>query len=204
MDRLWRPFFLIAGVLILIGGPLHPNGTMAEMLAHPDWVLSHALMTVGFVALGMGLALYRRAAHVASRTARWSRIALYATILQAIEMALHTASTVDHANLVAGRATPVLSAHLTLTVVVYPLFAAAIIAWIVAATRDRALGSRWIAWIGIVGAAAHGLAALLVVVLGIERAVFLFPMIVLLALWLVLVAVWPLGETRSTPAACTA
>lgn len=197
MAWLWRPCFILAGVLILIGGPLHPNGTMAEMLAHPNWVLSHALMTAGFVALAVGIALYRRVS-AADRTRRWSRIALYATVLQVLEMALHTAATVDQANLVAGRSTPVLTAHLTFTVIAYPVFGAAIIAWIVAATRDRELGSPWIGWIGILGAAAHGLAALPVVVLGIEQAVLLFPMVMLLALWLVLAALWPRRTAAGT------
>ena len=45
-------------------------------------------------------------------------------------MALHTAAALDHANLMAGRATPILSTHLTLAIVAYPVFAATIIGFI--------------------------------------------------------------------------
>lgn len=68
----------------------------------------------------------------------------------------------------------------------------------VAAARDRAMASPWIAWIGVLGATAHGLAAPLVVLFGIEQARVLFPMVVLLALWFVLAAVWPLRAVERT------
>jgi hypothetical protein len=42
--NLWRMFFALSGAGILAGGPLHPVGTMADMLAHPDWFSAHALM----------------------------------------------------------------------------------------------------------------------------------------------------------------
>lgn len=192
MSWLWRFCFLVGGGLILAGGTLHPRAPgMAGMLADPDWVLSHALLTVGFVAIGLGLVLYRRAVAPPPRTDRWARIALYGTILQTIEMVLHTAAVVDHANLVAGRATPVLSTHMALAVLVNPVFGATFIGLILASARDRAIASPWIAWLGILGAAAHGAAAPLVIVFDLPVGI-LFPMLMLLGLWLVLAAAWPL------------
>lgn len=192
MSWLWRVCFLVGGVLILMGGPRHPRGTtMAEMLGHPDWVLSHTLITLGFVAIGIGLALYRRAVPLPERSGRWARIALYGTILQTVEMVLHTAAVVDHANLLAGRSTPVLSTHTAMAVVAYPIFGATFIGFIVAAARDRVLASPWVAWIGIAGAVAHGAAAPLVIVFRVPQAALLFPLLMLLAIWLVLAAVWP-------------
>ena len=32
---LWRPAFVLAAVLLLVGGPQHPDGTLEEMLGHP-------------------------------------------------------------------------------------------------------------------------------------------------------------------------
>ena len=188
---LWRPCFLLAGVFILIGGPLHPGGTMEQMLAHPNWVPSHLLQLAGFLALGAGLVLHRRAVPLSEQSTRWSRWALYGTALQAFEMVLHTASSVDHGRLMAGEPTPVLTAHLALAVVAYPLFAAAIVGWILATARDRTLASPWVAWLGIIGVVAHGLAAPLVVAFGLMQFRILFPMVMLLALWLILAALWP-------------
>ena len=124
----WRLFVFLGGLLICIGGPMHPGGSMAEMLAHPSWVPGHTLVTLGFAALLAGLVMLARAGTVPQPTRRWLRFAVVGTALQTVEMVLHTAAVVDHGNLVAGRGTPVLSTHLALAVVFYPLFGAAIIA----------------------------------------------------------------------------
>jgi hypothetical protein len=179
---LWRVFFALSALFILAGGPQHPGGTMAEMLAHPKWVPSHALMLAGFLALLAGLILYQRGVALPERTRKWVRLAAIGTALQAVEMAFHTAASVDHANLMAGRATPVLTTHLWLSVVLYPVFALTVIGLIVAGVRDRALGSPWIAWLGILGALAHGAAAPLVILFEVPWARILFPFLVLLAL----------------------
>jgi hypothetical protein len=195
----WRGPVLLAGLLILAGAPRHPRGTMTEMLAHPDWLLAHTLVLAGFVVLAAGLAMLRGEGTHPARTAWWLRFAVVATALQAVEMAVHTAAVVDHASLEAGRATPVLSTHLAMSVVLYPLFGAAIVGFILAAARDRVAGSWWIAWLGVIGATAHGLAAPLVVLSGDTRFAILFPGIALLALWLVLAAVWPARAAAGVP-----
>jgi hypothetical protein len=198
---LWRAFFVLSALFILIGGPQHPGGTMAEMLAHPKWVPSHALMLAGFLAFLAGLILYRRSVPLPDRTRKWVRIAAIGTALQAVEMAFHTAASVDHANLMAGRATPILTTHLWLAVILYPIFALTVVGLIIAAMRDRALGSPWIGWLGIVGVLAHGAAAPLVIVFEIPWARILFPFVTLFALWALLAALWPLRipAGRRTP-----
>ena len=118
---LWRLFFIVGALFLLVGGPRHPGGTMAEMLAHPDWVPSHALTLAGFVSLLLGLIAYERTVLVPDRTRTWARFAVLGTALQVMEMAFHTAASVDQLNL-AGRATPVLTTHLWLSVVIYPIF----------------------------------------------------------------------------------
>jgi hypothetical protein len=85
----------------------------------------------------------------------------------------------------------VLTTHLAMAVVVYPLFGAAVVGLIVAAARERVLGSRWIAWIGILGASAHGAAAPLRILTGYAPFSILFVGVVVLALWMALAGVWP-------------
>jgi hypothetical protein len=146
-----------------------------------------------------GLVLYRRAAApLPERTSRWLRLALYGTVLQAIEVVFHTVSVVDGQHLAAGHSTPVLTIHLVLAVILYPVFATTFLGVIVATSRDRTLGSPWIAWLGILGAAAHGLSAPLVVGLRIGQAGILFPMLLFLAIWLALAAVWPRRASMAT------
>jgi len=199
-SSVWRPFFALSALLIMTGGPMHPRGNMAEMLGHHNWVLSHSLMLGGFLSLLFGLILYNRGVAAPERTRRWVRLAAIGTALQAIEMAFHTASVVDHDNLIAARATPVLTTHMWLAVALYPIFAVLIIGLIVAGARDRSLGSPWISWLGILGAVAHGAAASLTVAFHIGWAPVLFPFLLLLALWLLLAALWPSRSVALTAA----
>lgn len=107
-------------------------------------------------------------------------------------MALHTAAVVDHDHLVAGSGTPVLTTHLWLAVLFYPIFALTFAGLIIAGMRDHVLGSSWIGWLGIAGLLAHGSAAPLVVLLKVEGARILFPFLLFFALWLILAGLWPL------------
>ncbi len=184
----WRLCFVAAGSGLLTGGPLHPGGTMADMLAHPDWLLSHILQLVGFIAMAAGLWAFGVAVPLPARSRRWRRLAIGGTILQAIEMAFHAAAMLDHHNLLTGASTPILTTHLVMAVTLYPVFALALTGFIVAAARDRVL-SWWAGGLGIAGAIGQGLSAPLVVGLNIAAARVLFPLIVLVALWLVIVAV---------------
>jgi hypothetical protein len=188
---LWRGLFVLAGLLIIVGGPQHPDGTMAEMLADPRWVRSHALMLAGFTSLLAGLAVYARGAALAPGVRLWLRLALVGLTLQSVEMAFHTAASVDVENLLAGRPTPVLTTHLWMTPIFYPIFAVTCAGFVVVATRAGVMGSPWIGWLGVMGALAHGAAGFLVPLFDLEWARVLFPMIVLLALWAILAGLWP-------------
>jgi hypothetical protein len=193
----WRLPLFVAGALLLRGGSMHPSGTMAEMISHPNWVMGHSMVFAGYVVLLAGLLLLRRSV-LPERTGRWLRFAVVATAAQAVEMAVHTMAYVDHANLVAGHGTPVLSTHLALAVLCYPLFAVGIIGLIVAGARDRGLGSWWIAWLGIIGAAAQGAAAPIVILSGDTRFAVLFIGIAPFALWAMLAALWPVRAAAAS------
>lgn len=181
----------LSGVLIVVAGPFHPSGDIAEMLAHPNWLWMHSMLVVGFVTLLIALIVWQRSTALPARTALWLKLAIVATALQALEMVVHTAAYVDHAHLVAGESTPVLTTHLRMSIVFYPLFGAAMIGLIVAGVRDRTLGSTRIAWLGILGAVGHSLAPPLAVGLGIMWAAIGFPMLILLGLWAVFASIWP-------------
>lgn len=186
-----RAAFLAGGILLMIGGSNHPRGAMVDMLAHHDWLWSHALFTLGFVGLLAGLVSLQGQLPADAPLRKWTRVAVWIAALQVIEAVAHTAAMVDAANLAAGLATPVLTVHLWMAVTIYPLFGAALIAFMTAAARARTVGSPWITWLGALGAAAHGLSAPLTIVFEIPWAPILFPMVMFLALWMVLAAIWP-------------
>ncbi len=198
-----RLCLIVGGVLISVGGPMHPGGTMVQMLADPIWFPSHAMITVGFLAFIVGLELLRRQG-TTPRVQRWLVLALAATVLQTIDMALHTMAYVDGPALAAEQATPVLDAHLAMTAVAYPVFGALLAVFMVVAGRERVLGSNWISWIGVTGCIGHGLAGPLTVVWGIPWAPILFPLIVLVAVWGILAGVWPSRARAATQVAETA
>jgi alkylhydroperoxidase/carboxymuconolactone decarboxylase family protein YurZ len=197
MTIAWRICFVVFAVLIAAGGPQHPKGTMEQMLADPKWVPAHSLMLAGFVALLIGLILFGRGHALPPRTRRWLRWAVAGAIAQVVEMALHTAAVVDAANLVAHRSTPVLTTHLSFAVVAYPFFAATLIGFIVTTAKEHALGSPWIAPVGILGAVAHGASAPLVVAFNVQGAASLFPLLMLIALWALVAAFWPVHAAVS-------
>jgi hypothetical protein len=188
---LWRLCFILSALFLMAGGPQHPGGTMAEMLADRRWVPAHSLLLAGFITLVAGLLLYSRTT-LPERTRRWLRFAVFGTILQVVEMAFHTAAVVDHDHLVAGSGTPVLTTHLWLAVFFYPIFGVTFAGFMIAGMRDRVLGSPWIGWLGIVGLLANGAAPPLVVLLKVEGARILFPLLLCFALWLILAGLWPI------------
>lgn len=194
----WRVLLFLCGVCISIGGPQHPGGTMLEMLQDPIWFTAHAWVTAGFIALTAALFIIKGQLTPGSRAARAMKWALPATIFQTIEMGLHTAAYVDAGHLAAGHATPVLTTHLTLALFAYPIWGFTMIAFVVAAMRDRAVGSPYIGWLGIIGLAAHGLSVPLVMLANLESARILFPMIMLFALWTMAAAMWPAHALRAS------
>ncbi|HYH82820.1 MAG TPA: hypothetical protein VEX86_23710 [Longimicrobium sp.] len=200
--NLWRALFVIGGALVIAGGFMHPRGTMAQMLADPNWLPGHSLQTVGFLALCAGLALYRRDAALPRRTRWWATAAAVMMALETLEMAVHTLAYVDRAAAQAtvehvGMATPVLLTHLWMATLVGPVSGVALIALIWVGMRERSLGSPWIGWLGMIGAAAHAAVMPLVFLLNLPMFGIFFPMIIFLALWFCLAGVWPRRKQRA-------
>ena len=194
----WRFLFAAAGVLMAVGGPRHPGGTMLEMLRHPDWFMAHALVTLGYAAMAVGLVAFSHTEANTPAMRRWTRFAIVATALQTVEMAVHTAAMVDASHLAAGHATPVLTTHLAMSMLFYPLFGLASAAFFINGMRARAIGSPWIVWIGVIGTLANGLAPILVGLVGWQEARVLFVFMIGIAIWLLLAAVWPTSALRAS------
>jgi hypothetical protein len=193
-SNIWRAPFVIGGFLYLWGSAQHPRGTMAEMMAAPEWVPGHTTVFIALLVLTLGLVLVRRTGRATASTDRWLRFVIIATALEAVEMGVHTVAYVDGEALAQGHSTPVLTLHLWLATLIYPFFAISLVGLIRAGQREGVLGSRWIAWLGMLGAAAHGIVMWLVYIFEIFWAPILFPIAaVSLSLWFMLAGVWPSG-----------
>ncbi len=203
---LWRPAMLLAGVLLVVGGPQHPSPrpelpfdqSTALMLGHSGWVPSHLFMLAAFCCLLAGLLAWRRQADLPPASQRWVRFGLLAVGLAVVEMAFHTAAVVDRESLQAGRATPVLTTHLVLAATVNPLLAIGLTGIALHGARLRQLGTVWAAWVVVLGSAIFGFASTYVVVTHDQRVSPLFAIgSVLMALWFVFAAVWPVSRRAS-------
>ncbi len=202
-SRTWRLWFVVGGVLYL-GGLQHPHGALVDMLADPVWVRAHVTILAGLVVLVVGLVSFRRSVHVSPRLRRWLGFAIGMTLFEVLEMAVHTIAFVDADALAAGASTPVLTTHLRMALAIYTPYAVAMMGVIWLGQREGVLGSSWIGWIGLFGAAAHGTVMWLVFVLRVSGSGILFPLSVSLAVWFILAGVWPTGAEAETTGAAAA
>ena len=170
---------------------------MGEMLVNPAWIPSHAGVFAGFFLITLGLAYFRRSVPVSAAMNRWLLITLVLAILQVIEAALHTMAYVDagslaHGDIHGGMATPVLTSHIWPSTLAFTPFAGAFLGLVWTGTQERVLGSPWIVWLGMIGAAAYGSVMWLFFILEVPGSRLLFPFAHLgVSLWFILAGIWP-------------
>lgn len=208
---LWPWALTAGGVLFLIGGPLHPGTdtslpeaqATAESIGAATWIPSHALILAGATGylIGLfGLARSPMPLPTAARRAAW--VAAIGGVLLAIESVVHLGAFLDEDAALAGDATPVLSTHMALSLVVYPVFTFAVAA--LAVLSRNALTHPVVGIIGAIGAIAFGVAPALVGLADIEALAVLFPIgAAVLALWFTVVGVTALIRGSSHRRATT-
>jgi hypothetical protein len=212
----WRVSFALAGVALLIGGPLHPapdthlgfDQATARMLADPHWVPAHTAMLMSFALIGVGLWLLYRSGDVSGTLRTAVGIATAASVLSVIELVFHLLAYSEAAALSAGRSTPLVDIHIALAVVAYPAIglSLAAVAWL--GGRTRALTHPIIGAVGALGGLLHAIAAPLVVLTKDQSYSVLFKGAILFVPWLVALAVTrrvgsqdeTTAVTRSAPA----
>ena len=124
----WRLALLAGGVLMAVGGPMHPESDsrdsmtqeLATMTADGRWVPGHTLIMVGTVLMVAGLWL-ARSAGVWPAAHRALTAAAVTTSLYAVETVFHLAAVADSAALAAGEMPTLTLTHLALATVLYPL-----------------------------------------------------------------------------------
>jgi hypothetical protein len=170
--NVWRILVAAGGVLILVGGSMHPDGataetieaTLADMIVGHEgqWVAAHGLYTVGLGFLCLGFAGARRAR--AWPTAEQALpFAIGAAALATVDLAIHTLSVIDGEELAAGAMPTLTKFHLVLSVVGGVVFgvALALLAWRV--MKPWSGGLLLIGAAGILGGVATALAVPVVI-----------------------------------------
>jgi hypothetical protein len=207
----FRSSFAASGLLMLAGGPLHPDADkhghtlaeeIAEMAADPLWVPGHALTTASTVLLAAGLwALHRRGGW-SVRATRALRIAAVAVSLYVVETVAHLAAVVDADELAAGEFAPVAGSHVLLSAVLYPVSGVALAALGLALLREVPGRRRAVHLLAVVAGTVHALSVPVTMLLPDVQTSPTFAVAgVLLALWSVLTAAVGLPTPRPVAAA---
>ena len=192
-----RWLLTVAGVLLMIGGPLHPRPDLslsfelstAAMLGDPRWIPAHAAMLAAFAVACAGFVRIARSESGAARaSARLAAVGLGAAALESVP---HLFAFVDREALGNGGPIPVVKLHLTMATLSYPLsgFSIAAFAWMDG--RGRGRSARILAVVAAIGACAHGLAAPVVVATRDQHFSRLFMGATLVSLWLIVAGLTP-------------
>ncbi len=206
----WRPLVVMAGVLIFVGGGMHPDATednlslranFASMMANDGWVPGHSIMAVG-AALLFGAVLLARRDRAWPLSDALFRLAVVAAAANLVELVVHTAVVVDEEALRDGETRVLTALHLVGSGAFYPLFGitVAILAWRLASAWSRPL---WVvSAVGVVGGVSHAVSAPLAILTEDSTYEFLFPLAgITISVWLFVLGV---AGLRLTAPASTA
>jgi hypothetical protein len=209
-NGLWPWAFSTGGILFLVGGMLHPRSdsslpeaqATAQSLGAATWIPSHAFILASAIAFFIGLlGLARSHMRFATPPRRAAWVAAGGALFFAVEGVFHLGAFADQDAVLAGEDTTFLSTHMTLSLVVYPLFSVAVAA--LAVLSGRVVTHPGVSVIAVIGAAAFGTAPALVGLAGIEALGPLFPIGgLLLALWFTVAGLTAVlrGSARRRPA----
>ena len=182
-NQRWRGLVAGAGLVSFVGGAMHPQAPdglsfedeLINMMESDLWVPGHGLLALGAALLLLGF-LRVRASGRWPEAAGLLRYAVIATAVYTAELVFHTAAIVDREALAdTGDFGPVLTIHLALAFVAYPLFGAATTLLGTRFLRSWGAPMKPLAVLGILAGVANGLAAPLVIGFEDPGFSFLFP-----------------------------
>ncbi len=154
----WRAAFVASGVLLAVGGPMHPSSDakddlrteLATMTADDSWVTGHSLIVASTVLLAIGLWAAYRGRVWPDSIRRPLLVAAVAVSVYVFETIAHLAAVVDSQALADGEAAPVAMSHIGMSIVLYPITGWAIV-WLAWSFGTVWGGWRWaIAALGII------------------------------------------------------
>lgn len=197
--------FGVGGLLLAVGGGMHPHetdGTMEQsllaLIGSPAWLPAHAVLLVGILTAIVGLVLLRRH-HAFPRSVRpWLTGTIVAWTVAAPEFVPHLLAGSEHDALATGGSTPMVDTHLAMSVVTNPLvgIGGALLA-VAVARAARTRPARVLAVFAAVGGLAFSAAAPLLLATGNPQLSNLFSAQALLDVWVIGTAVRLVLGTRT-------
>ena len=186
--------FGVGGLVMAVGGSLHPHDaketltdTLVGLLSSPAWGTSHVLIIALVVA---GLAGARRERLFPDAVRGWLTVTTVCWAISVVELVPHLLAGSEHHALEAGESTPMLTTHLTLSVVTGPLLGLSTAALAVAvAVAARTVPAWLLAVVGAVGGVVFGAASPAVAITQNPALTTLFSADALVSVWLVGTAV---------------
>jgi hypothetical protein len=185
--------FGVGGLLLAVGGLMHPHetdGTMEQnllaLLGSPAWLPAHAVLLVGMFTAVAGLVLLRRHDAFAPGVRPWLTGAIVAWGVAAPEFVPHLLAGSEHHAFATGGPTPMVDTHLALSLFTNPLvgIAGALLAVAVARTAGT-WPARALAALAVVGGLVFSAAAPLLLATGYPAMSNLFAMQALLDVWII-------------------
>lgn len=213
-DTRWLTFVagllaIASGVATLLNGVLHPSPTDAasmrdavlEMTASANWDAAHWAALIGFPLVAVTLALLldtpRLVPHGTLRAL--VRVSMAGALFMAVEAAVHLVSVSERQQLVAGEPTPLLELSRHMQTLGWPWFGLGMAGLALAGMQGQALSGRWAGIMGAIGGVALAAGGFLTEGMEIIQAGVLFPIGILLSLWLVWVGIRLVRSTVARP-----
>jgi hypothetical protein len=191
-QRVTASLFVSGGLLLAVGGQLHPHGSgetidqhLLSMFESPTWYASHLIALAGSVLCALAFVAAWRTQAFGPAVQRWLPVTAGLWALGAVEQVPHLLAAREAHALEHHHATPVLDLHLVLQMVATP--AVGITGVLVAVAVARAARTRAavaLAVFAVVGGALYAVSAPLVVISGNTALTVLFPFQAGLAIWM--------------------
>ena len=197
----------IGGLLIAVGGELHPketkgtvDATLEHYLGSSVWTLSHLLVLAGIVVAVGAMVMARRVQVFGPTVQPVLSVAIWSWSLAAIELVPHVLATRDLDALHDHGSTPILDTHLLLNVVATPLLGLSAAALAIAIARAaKTKPAMALAVLATIGGLAYAAAGPQIAIVGDVDLSILFAGQAPIALWLIGTAV-RLATTRASAA----
>ncbi len=167
LARLAGPSFVLGGLAFFAGGVTHPSDSgkgnkvqqLHDMLIHPGWYPSHALLLAAMALFATGIFGLRQRRDLTAGMERILKFVFLITCIATVSMAVHLLAALDAESLADGNPSLVSRVQTVNETVVDATWSLAMVALAVAGGLTRSVGNRITIPFGLVGGLAFAVAS---------------------------------------------